>query len=120
MIEIIQGLPKDVAAFNATGKVTAGDYVRIINPLVKQIRQRSGKIKYMLVLNTSLSNYSTGAWVRDGLLGFRYFTSWSKIAIVAKHERIVKFTNIFGKVLPAVTRGFLIKDIDIARRWISG
>ena len=111
MIEIIQGLPQDVAAFNATGKISVDDYDKIINPFVKQIKQQSGRIKYMLVLNTSLSNYSAGAWFKDGWLGFKYFTSWSKIAIVANQERVVKFTNVFGKLLPAVTKGFLMRDI---------
>lgn len=120
MIELIQGLPQDVAAFNATGKVTTDDYNRIINPLVKKIKQQSGKIKYILVLNTSLSNYTIGAWIKDGLLGFKYFTSWSKIAIVSKEKGIVNFTNFFGKLLPAVTKGFLMKDIDAAKHWISG
>lgn len=55
MIEIIQGLPQDVAGFTATGKVNADDYNKIINPLVKKIKKQSGKIKYLLVLNTSLS-----------------------------------------------------------------
>ena len=119
MIEIIQGLPRDVAAFNATGKITADDYNKIINPLVKQIKQQSGKIKYVLVLNTSLSHYSAGAWLSDGWLGLKYFTCWSKIAIVANQERIVKFTNVFGKLLPAVTKGFLMKDLETAKRWVS-
>ena len=119
MIEIIQGLPSDVAAFNATGKITADDYNKTINPLVKRIRQQSGEIKYMLVLNTPLSNYTIGAWIKDGLLGLRYFTRWSKIAIVAKEESIVNFTNFFGKLLPAATKGFLMKDINSASQWIS-
>ena len=120
MIEIIQDFPQDVAAFNATGKVTADDYNTTINPLVRKIKQQSGKIKYMLVLNTSLSNYTIGAWIKDGLLGLKYFTKWSKIAIVAKEKRIVNFTNFFGKLLPAATKGFLMKDINSARHWISG
>ena len=37
MIEIIPGLPSKVAAFDATGKVTADDYTRTINPIVKRI-----------------------------------------------------------------------------------
>ena len=119
MIEIIQGLPADVAAFKATGKVTTDDYNTTINPFVKKIYQQSGKIKYMLVLNTSLTNYTIGAWIKDGLLGLKYFTSWSKIAIVTKEKGIVDFTNFFGKLLPALTRGFLMEDIDAARLWIS-
>lgn len=119
MIEIIPGFPSHVAAFNATGKITADDYTRTINPLVKKIEKEFGKINYLLVLNTPLSNYSLGAWIKDGLLGFRYFPKWNKLAIVSEKKRIKKFTDFFGKFLPSVTKGFMMQDLDIAKRWIS-
>ena len=119
MIEVISGLPANVAAFNATGKVTAEDYKKTINPLVKKIAQEFGKINYLLVINTPLSNYSLDAWVKDGLLGFQYFTKWNKLAIVTEKKSIKDFTDFFGKFLPSVTKGFLMKDVDIAKRWIS-
>lgn len=119
MIEIIPGLPPGVAAFNAIGKVTANDYSKTINPLVKRIEKEFGKINYLLVLNTSLNNYSSGAWIKDGLLGLRYFPKWNKIAIVSAKKNIVNFTDFFGKFLPSLTKGFLMQDIDIAKRWVS-
>ena len=119
MIEIIPGLPPHVAAFTATGKITSDDYKKIINPCVKKIAKDFGKINYLLVLNTPLSNYSTNAWIQDGLLGFRHFAKWNKLAIVSEKNSIKKFTNFFGKFLPSVTKGFMMQDVDIAKRWIA-
>jgi hypothetical protein len=119
MIEIIPGLPAKVAAFKATGKVTADDYKKTVNPVVKKVEKKYGKINYLLVLNTSLDNYSLGAWIKDLLLGFKYFPKWNKLGIVSNKESIKKFTDFFGRFLPSVTRGFMMEDEEIAKRWIS-
>jgi len=119
MIEVISGLPPMVAAFKASGKITADDYNRIINPLVKKIDKESGHINYLLVLNTPLKNYSIGAWIKDGLLGFKYFSKWNKIAIVSHKKSIKNFTDFFGKFLPSLTKGFLMEDLESAKEWVS-
>lgn len=119
MIEVIHGLPAYVTAFRATGAVTRDDYQKIINPLVKSVATAFGKVNYMLVLNTSLTHYTTGAWVEDALLGMRYFTKWKKLAIVTEKDEIKKFTNTFGKLIPPETKGFKMEDLSTAKQWIS-
>ena len=119
MIEVIQGLPPNVAAFNAYGKITANDYKKTINPMVRKVAKQFGKINYLLVINTSLTNYTFGAWVKDVLLGFKYFPKWNKLGIVASEKRIKKFTDFFGRFLPSVTRGFMMENEAIAKQWIA-
>lgn len=119
MIEIINGLPPTVAPFRATGTITEDDYINTINPLVDEIYKEYGKINYLLVLNTSLKNYSAGAWIKDALLGFVYFTDWKKIAIVSDKKSIKDFTDFFGKLIPGKTRGFMLKDLGLAEKWVS-
>lgn len=119
MIETIPGFPPYVAAFRATGKITGKDYDEIINPIVSNIYKQHGKINYLLVLDTSLANYDLNAWCKDALLGFVYFTEWKKIAIVSTKKSIKNFTDIFGKLLPGSTRGFLMENLEEAKAWIS-
>lgn len=119
MIEVIQGLPPYVAAFHATGIVTKDDYHKVINPLVQNIAASFGKINYFLVLNTPLKNYTIGAWIEDGLLGFRHYSKWKKLAIVTEKDSIKKFTNTFGIFIPCPAKGFKIEEMGIAKKWIS-
>lgn len=119
MIEVIPGLPTHVAAFRATGTVSASDYYKVINPAVKTVVVTAGKISYLLVLNTKLKNYTLGAWVQDGLLGFRYYRKWKKLAIVTEKNSIKKFTDFFGFLIPCPTKGFMMKDLDTAKEWVS-
>lgn len=119
MIEVIHCLPPYVAAFRATGKITRQDYQKIIYPLVDSIAIAFGKINYLLLIQTPLSNYSAGAWIDDALLGIKYFTKWNKLAIVSHSDGIKKFTDVFGKLIPGETKGFKIEDLPIAKEWIS-
>lgn len=119
MIEVIQGLPPYVTAFRATGTVTKEDYHKIINPLVKKVATSFGKINYMLVLNTKLKNYTLRAWIEDGLLGFRYYSKWKKLAIVTEKNGIKKFTDVFGFLIPCPTKGFKMEEFDAAKKWVS-
>jgi len=119
MIDVIHGLPAYVTAFRATGIVTRDDYHKIINPLVKTVATTFGKVNYMLVLNTSLRNYTAGAWAEDALLGLRYFSKWKKLAIVTDKDEIKRFTDIFGKLIPPQTKGFKMEDLSLAKQWIS-
>lgn len=119
MIEVIQGLPPFVAAFKANDVITGKDYDEIINPMVEKIYREYGKINYLLVINTPLSNYSVQAWIKDALLGFIYFTQWKKIAIVSEQKGIKTFTDIFGSLIPGQTKGFMMGELAKAKEWIS-
>ncbi len=119
MIEVIHGLPAHVTAFRATNTVTRDDYQKIINPYVRKVADTHGKINYMLVLETELTNYTLGAWIEDGLLGFRHYSKWKKLAIVSEKDGIKKFTENFGFLLPCPTKGFKMEDLVSAKEWIS-
>ena len=115
----MDGLPSHVAAFSAKGKISGKDYDEIINPAVEKIYKSKGKINYLLVLDTPLSNYSMEAWFKDALLGFVYFTEWRKIAIVSDMKGIRNFTHVFGKLIPGCTKGFSMNELEDAKNWIS-
>lgn len=119
MIKIIQGLPDNVCGFTASGKITGKDYDLIVYPEVKRIARQSKKINYLLIIETPLRKYTSGAWLKDALLGLKYFTRWNKIAIVSEKNSIKKFTNFFGKFIPGEVKGFLSSEITIAKEWIG-
>ncbi len=119
MIEVITGMPAYVIGFRAVDKITRDDYQKIIYPLVDSVAKAFGKINYLLIVDTALSNYSAGAWIDDAFLGFKYFTKWHKLAIVTKSDGIKKFTDVFGKLIPGETKGFKMEELPLAKEWIS-
>ncbi len=119
MIEIIKGLPDNVCGFIAKGTITGKDYDLVVYPEVKRIARHSKKINYLLIIETSLEKYTPGAWIKDALLGLKYFTRWNKIAIVSEKNSIKKFTIFFGNFIPGKARGFLSSEVTIAKEWIG-
>lgn len=119
MIEIIKDLPPHVTGFRAMGKVTKDDYEKVVIPAVDNLVKKSGKINFLLLLDTDVSNFSMGAWFDDALIGLKHFTRWHRIAIVSNQDTVKKITNIFGHMIPGKVKGFKIVDLVEAKKWVS-
>src|SRR5690606_28052779 len=118
MVEIITGLPEGMVGFRATGEVDKKDYTTIIEPAVDELEERTGKINFLLLLDTDISNYTPGAAFRDFLLGLKHFTKWHKMAIVSDQEGVNKFTDIISVVIPGEAKGFTKNQLEEAKAWL--
>lgn len=119
MIEHLKDLPKNIVGFKATGEVTEKDFTETVMPKVKALVDETGKLNYLLVLETSVKNFSMGAWVQDALLGIKHITKWHKAAIVTDEADIRNFTAYFSKLMPGEFKGFEHKDLQQAIDWVS-
>src|SRR5688500_17982582 len=100
MLEFIEQLPDNMAGFKATGDVTKEDFTKVVMRKVQELVDRTGKLNYMLVLDTSLRNFTMGSWMEDALMGIKHITKWNRAAIVSDTEAIRKFTDLFSKIMP--------------------
>ena len=119
MIEKLNNLPQNVAAFRATGEVTKDDYTQVVIPQVSQLVESTGKINFLLLLDTDVSNFTAGAWMHDALLGLKHLTKWNRAAIVSDSESVIKFTNAFSLAAPGEFKGFKKSDFEHAVQWVS-
>lgn len=119
MIEKITTTPENVAAFRATGEVTKEDYTNVVIPQVSQLVEKIGKINFLLLLDTDVSNFTAGAWMHDALLGLKHLTKWNRAAIVSDSEGVIKFTDAFSLAAPGEFKGFKKHEYDIAVQWVS-
>jgi len=119
MIGILPGIPPNVAGFKASGEVTREDYEKIVFPVVRQHVETFGHLNFVFYVDTSLKNFSAGAWVRDIWLGLRELARWHKVAIISDVERIRRFTDTISHLLPGEYRGFPTHLLEEAIRWAS-
>lgn len=119
MIEIMPGMPERVAAFKALGKVTKQDYESVVIPAVNNVYKKYGKINFMLELDTDVKNFSAGAWSDDILMGLKHIAHWHKVAIVSEQSAIKKITDIFGHLVPGKYKGFMLTEIEEAKKWVA-
>lgn len=119
MILKISGLPDYVVGFEAMGDVTKADYDNIIIPAVNEVTKRTGELYYLFVIKTSLQHFTAGAWWDDVKIGLQHLTHWKKIAIVSDSKGIEKFTDLFSFVVPGEAKGFLLDELEEAKKWVS-
>ena len=118
MIEQIKNLPDNMVGFRASGEVTKEDF-DIVHKKVEQLVDRTGKLNYMLFLDTPPSEFTMGAWWEDALLGVKNITKWNRASIISDSETVDKFTAVFSKVMPGEFKVFQKNDLERAIDWTS-
>jgi len=119
MIQVIPDTPNNIAAFRATGEVTKENYQTVVLPEIERLLKQINHINFLLVLDTELENFTTGAWVQDALLGLKNLAKWNRAAIVTDSDTIISFTNGFSYIVPGEFKGFKKTEYDQAVTWVS-
>lgn len=119
MIQIIENLPANMVGFKAIGSIDERDFTDTVMPKVKELVDKTGKLNYLLVLDTSIKNFSIGAWFKDAVMGIKHLTKWNRAAIVTDTAGIRAFTDAFSILMPGEFKGFEHKDLQQAIDWVS-
>jgi hypothetical protein len=119
MLSIMHDLPPYVVGIRASGAVTKQDFDEVLKPALEELKKRNGKINYLLLLDTSVSNFTLGAWVDDIMVGIKYYTHWNRIAVVTNEKIVERFSDAFGLLVPGECKGFTLSELAAAKRWVS-
>lgn len=119
MIGILPGIPPNVAGFKASGEITREDYENIVIPEIRRHIETFGHLNFVFYVDTSLKNFSAGAWLRDIWMVIKEFARWNKVAIISDVERIRRFTDTVSHLFPGEYRGFATEHLDEAIKWAS-
>jgi hypothetical protein len=119
MIHHLENLPTNIVGFKATGEITQKDFTEIVMPKVKALIDETDQLNYLLVLDTSLKNFTIGAWMKDAMMGIKHLTKWNRAAIVSDVEAIRNFTNFFSYLMPGEFKGFEHSELQQAIDWVS-
>lgn len=82
------------------GEVTKQDYDAIVIPEIERVGKQHGHIHFMKVMETSVKNFSLGAWLQDVAAGFKHYRGWKKIAIVTDKKALKNFRILFHLLFP--------------------
>lgn len=118
MIQIIKNAPENVAAFEARGEVTKQDFETVFAHVQEKIDQE-GELNYLLKLDTDVSNFTAGAWLKDMLLGMKHLTNWNRCAIVSDKEAVHSVTYLADKFTIGEFKAFEQNDFKKALNWVS-
>jgi hypothetical protein len=119
MIHQLQNLPTNIVGFKATGEITEADFTNTVMPNVQVLIDKTDQLNYLLVLDTSLKNFTIGAWMKDAIMGIKHLTKWNRAAIVSDEATIRNFTNFFSYLMPGEFKGFEHSELQQAINWVS-
>ncbi len=119
MINLLQGFPKDVVAFEAVGEVTSQDYKDTLDPAVKAAIAENGSISIMYVLGDKFTGYSGAAMWDDAVIGTEEFRHWKKIAVVTDTAWVAHSIHAVAWMMPARIKVFTVSEQSDANEWVS-
>jgi hypothetical protein len=119
MIELLRPLPSNVVGFRAKGEISKEDYDKVIFPEVKRFTETHKELNYVFFVDTSLNEFSMGAWIQDAWLGLKELARWHKVAIVSDVKKVRNVTNRAGRIIPGEYRGFSASELDKAIDWAA-
>ncbi|MCK7556627.1 STAS/SEC14 domain-containing protein [Chitinophaga sedimenti] len=119
MITQLSNVPSNIVAFRASGEVTKDDFETDVLPAVHELVKRTGKLNYLMIIDTDLKNFTGGAWAQDMLLGIKQLTKWHRAAILTDSDNINTFTDAFSYLVPGEFKGFKKDELDAAVAWVS-
>lgn len=119
MLQFINDLPPHVVGIHAVGDVTKEDIDTVLLPRLEELAAREGEINYILVLETSITNFTLAAWWEDFKIGIKNFTKWNRIAVVTDQKAVEWFSDAFKFLIPGKSKGFPLSQLDKAVEWVS-
>ncbi|MDO5509563.1 MAG: STAS/SEC14 domain-containing protein [Weeksellaceae bacterium] len=120
MIKKIDTEYPNIVAFQFEGEVDKNDFDHVVIPAVEQQVREIDEINLIFILETSISNFTAGAWWKDAMLGLNNITKWNRSAIVTDSEAIQNFTKVFSVVMPGEFKGFDKDNYKYATDWAAG
>lgn len=118
MIRLLSNLPDNVVGVDASGHVDASDYETVLVPAVEAALKRHGKVRFLYVLSTGFTGFTSGAIWEDAKLGIGHFSAWEKMAVVTDLSWVANAVGLFRFFMPCPVQVFAIKDRAEAEAWV--
>jgi len=117
MFTLIEGLPADVLAIEATGQVTDQDYRDVLIPRAEALMAK-GPIKMLYVIGPAFTGFELGALWDDSVFGLSRWRAFSRIAVVTDHAWMGGVVTMFKPFFHGEVRLFPLSELPAAEDWM--
>ncbi len=119
MFTRIEDLPAGVVGVVASGKVTADDRLRILEPSIAGAVETAGRARLLYVAASDFAGYDRGGLYDDAVFGTRHFNHFDRIAFVVNDGPYQRAVLAMNGLMPARLRVFHPSQIAQAREWLK-
>ena len=118
MFKWIEGLPQNILAIEALGKVTHEDYRNTLIPEAEALLAK-GPIKMLYVIGKEFTGFELEALWDDSKFGLMHWHDFSQIAVVADQVWIRAAVSMFTPFFRGEVRIFHASELAAAKAWIA-
>jgi hypothetical protein len=118
MFKFIEGLPPDVIAIEAIGKVTHEDYRNTLIPRAEAMMAK-GPIRMLYVIGKEFTGFELEALWDDGAFGIKHWHDFSHIAVATDHAWLSGMVSMFKPFFRGEVRLFRLSELLAAKDWIT-
>lgn len=118
MLKLIEGLPQNVLAIEAIGKVTHEDYRDILIPKAEAMMAK-GPIRMLYVIGKEFTGFELEALWDDSKFGLMHWHNFSHIAVVADQAWLRAAVTLFTPFFRGEVRIFPVSELAAAKAWIA-
>ena len=119
MIEIIPGMPDNVVAVIAQGKVTGEDYDTVFTPAIEEKLRRHKKVRLLYCLGKDFSRYTVIALLDDAKVSAQHLAGFERMAIVTDVHWVTEAAKFFGFFIPCPVRIYGNDQLSEAKAWMT-
>jgi len=119
MIKVIDGLPDNIVGVTFSGNVSGEDYENVFLPMIQAAVVKHDKIRVLYHLDESFESYNFKAMFDDAKIGFEYWSSFEKIAVVSNVTWIRNSVKAFSFLMPGEINLFSNAELEKARVWLQ-
>ena len=119
MIQMIEGAPEGVLAFEAVGEVDAEDYNEVLKPAIEASLEGGDDLRIVYEIGADFDRYSAGAAWEDMAMGFAHLTKWKRCAVVTDLDWVEHAAKAFGWMMGGRLRVFDIDELKAALEWAA-
>ena len=118
MIRDIPDLPEGVVGFEVSGRLSADDYRRALDPILERAATSGRKLRLVVVIGDD-AGFDAAVLLEDARAGLRSWSAWERIALVTDRGSIRDGVGLLGWALPGEVKVFGSIDRADAVAWVA-
>jgi hypothetical protein len=119
VIQLIEGAPDGVLAFEAVGELDAADYEDVLKPAIEESLAGGDRLRLVFEIGSEFDRFTAGAEWEDVALGFAHLTDWQRCALVTDLDWVRHAAKAFGWLMGGRLRLFEIDELKAALEWAA-
>ena len=119
MIQLIEGAPEGVLAFEAVGEVEAEDYQDVLKPAIEEALAGDERLRFVFEIGSEFDRFTAGEAWDDMALEFRHLHDWERCALVTDLEWVEHAAKALGWLMGGRLRVFGIDELKAALEWAA-